>query len=90
MIRGKRTFVCDNCHHKFTALDIEYMATSQSAPQQCPNCGSMHTMPYYSLGSNLVNSERMAKAIDKTGLEAVRTVYKSIWKLTEQRAKNKK
>lgn len=47
MLRGERTFVCDDCHHKFTALDIEYIATSLSEPKKCPNRGSMHTMPYF-------------------------------------------
>lgn len=32
MIRGYKKFVCDNCDHKFRALDIEWQATIYSTP----------------------------------------------------------
>ena len=40
MIRGIKTFVCDNCGHKFKGLDIEWNATVFSQPLRCPNCGN--------------------------------------------------
>lgn len=45
MFRGFTKFQCDNCGKKFRALDCEYAATIYSAPQRCPECGSMHTAP---------------------------------------------
>ena len=45
MLRGIRTFVCDNCGNKFEGMDCEYMATAYTAPVKCPKCGSMHTYP---------------------------------------------
>lgn len=45
MIRGTITFKCEECGEKFKGLDIEYMATVFSVPQQCPKCKSYHTMP---------------------------------------------
>lgn len=45
MLRGTTKFVCDNCGNKFVSLDVEYMATTLSAPIKCPQCGSYHTMP---------------------------------------------
>ena len=45
MLRGKKTFKCDDCDHVFEALDIEWQATVYSQPMSCPNYGSRHTMP---------------------------------------------
>ena len=45
MLRGKKTFKCDDCDHVFEALDIEWQATVYSQPMPCPNYGSRHTMP---------------------------------------------
>ena len=45
MLRGKKTFKCDNCGHTFEALDIEWQAMAYSQPMPCPKCGSCHTMP---------------------------------------------
>ncbi len=66
MLRGTTLFICDECGNKFTAPDIEYMATVFSAPQPCPKCGSSHTMPI-GVGSLL----------GKMNLQ--RAVYKKIW-----------
>lgn len=43
MIRGIRTFVCDDCGHKFKGWDIEWNATAASQPVKCPKCGNYHT-----------------------------------------------
>ena len=45
MLRGKKTFKCDDCGHTFKAFDIELAATVYSQPIPCPKCGSRHTMP---------------------------------------------
>lgn len=45
MLRGFTKFHCTNCGREFTAPDIEWMATVYTAPQPCPNCGSIRTMP---------------------------------------------
>ena len=45
MLRGKKTFKCDDCGHTFKAFDIELAATVLSQPMPCPKCGSRHTMP---------------------------------------------
>ena len=45
MLRGKKTFKCDDCGHTFKAFDIELAATVFSHPMPCPKCGSRHTMP---------------------------------------------
>lgn len=37
MLRGTLIFICDNCGHKFKALDIEYNCTTLSAPQNVRN-----------------------------------------------------
>ena len=47
MLRGTTTFVCNECGYKFKGLDFEWMALPYSAPQKCPNCGSMHTYPWW-------------------------------------------
>ena len=52
MFRGMKTFVCDNCGHKFEGMDIEWRATFLSQPMKCPNCGSYHTCPGSFLGLN--------------------------------------
>ena len=52
MFRGMKTFVCDNCGHRFKGMDIELRATVLSQPMKCPNCGSYHTCPGSFLGLN--------------------------------------
>ena len=42
MLRGIKTFVCDNCGHKFKGMDIEWNATIWSQPLKCPNCGIIY------------------------------------------------
>lgn len=66
MIRGTTFFKCDVCGNKFTAPDIEYMATAFSAPQRCTKCGSMHTMP---VGISGILGK----------LDPQRMMYKKIW-----------
>ena len=44
MLRGMKTFVCDNCGHRFKGMDIELRATVLSQPMKCPNCGRQ--LPY--------------------------------------------
>ena len=56
MLRGMRTFVCDNCGHKFKGMDIEWNATAMSQPLRCPKCGSYHTCPDSFLGSTSVST----------------------------------
>ena len=51
MLRGKKTFKCDDCSHTFEALDIEWRATAYSQPMPCPKCGSRHTMRVSFFGS---------------------------------------
>ena len=43
MVRGTIPFKCIECGKRFMALDIEWNAIVFSAPQKCPECGSMHT-----------------------------------------------
>ena len=43
MFRGFTQFVCDDCGHKFTGPDMEWMCTVYPAPVKCPKCGSMNT-----------------------------------------------
>lgn len=52
MLRGTTTFTCDKCGNKFTALDLEWNATTLSMPQPCPECGSRHTYPRSLFGLN--------------------------------------
>ena len=52
MVRGKTLFKCTKCGKRFMALDIEYGATSLSAPQKCPECGSMRTRPSRIVGGS--------------------------------------
>lgn len=44
-----KTFVCDDCGHKFKGMDMEWRATVFSQPLRCPNCGSYHTRPRFSI-----------------------------------------
>ena len=52
MVKGKTLFKCTKCGNRFMALDIEYGATSLSAPQMCPECGSMRTRPSRIVGGS--------------------------------------
>ena len=45
MVRGMSLFICTECGHRFKAMDIEYLCTSQSVPQRCPECQSIRTRP---------------------------------------------
>ena len=45
MFRGFTQFVCDDCGHKFTGPDMEWMCTVYPAPVKCPKCGGWHTYP---------------------------------------------
>ena len=65
MIRGIKTFVCDNCGHKFKGLDIEWNATAFLQPLRCPNCGSYHTCPKSFLGLNKSFYRDIWKQMDK-------------------------
>ena len=65
MLRGIKTFVCDNCGHEFKGMDIEWNATVLSQPLKCPNCGSMHTRPASVLGSNKPFYRKIWELIDK-------------------------
>ncbi len=66
MVRGKTLFICDECGKKFSAPDIEYMATIYSAPQKCPKCESWHTMP---IGIGAILGK----------LNPQRAIYKKLW-----------
>lgn len=65
MIRGTRTFVCDDCGHKFKGMDIEWCATALSQPLKCPNCGSYHTCPDSFLGLNKIIYRNIWKQRDE-------------------------
>ena len=65
MIRGTKTFVCDDCGHKFKEMDIEWCATALSQPLKCPNCGSYHTCPDSFLGLNKIIYRNIWKQMDK-------------------------
>lgn len=69
MLRGTRTFICDNCGHKFEGFDIEWNCTAFSAPLKCPKCGSFHTYPYSSSGGFFF------------GWGSDKSMYENIWKL---------
>lgn len=45
MFRGFTQFVCDDCGHKFTGPDMEWMCTVYPAPVKCPKCDGWHTYP---------------------------------------------
>ena len=45
MFRGFTQFVCNDCGHKFTGPDMEWMCTVYPAPVKCPKCGGWHTYP---------------------------------------------
>ena len=65
MIRGTKTFVCDDCGHKFKGMDIEWCATALSQPLKCPNCGSYHTCPDSFLGLNKSAYRNIWKQMDE-------------------------
>ena len=65
MIRGTKTFVCDDCGHKFKGLDIEWCATALSQPLKCPNCGSYHTCPDSFLSLNKSAYRNIWKKMDE-------------------------
>ena len=52
MVRGTTFFKCTKCGKHFMAPDIEYGATSLSAPQKCPECGSIRTRPSRIVGGS--------------------------------------
>jgi rubrerythrin len=56
MVRGRILFICRECEHKFMAADIEYLCTSLSTPQRCPQCQSIRTRPV-SLFGKIVNKK---------------------------------
>ena len=56
MLRGIRTFVCDDCGHEFKGMDMEWNATAASAPVRCPQCGSYHTAPTSASGGGILKS----------------------------------
>lgn len=45
MLRGKSKFICKDCGCRFVGFDVEWLATAETYPEQCPNCGSMNTAP---------------------------------------------
>ncbi len=49
MVRYVGKYACSDCGHQFIGMDVEWNATSTSYPVECPNCGSIHTAPYFSL-----------------------------------------
>ena len=65
MIRGTKTFVCDDCGHKFKGMDIEWCATALSQPLKCPNCGRSHTCPDSFLGLNKIIYRNIWKQMDE-------------------------
>ena len=65
MIRGTKTFVCDDCGHKLKGMDIEWCATALSQPMKCPNCGSYHTCPDSFLGLNKIIYRNIWKQMDE-------------------------
>lgn len=65
MLRGIRTFICNDCGYKFQGWDMEWCATAESAPVRCPKCGGYHTAPPVSNGGFLKSIYRMIwKSID--------------------------
>ena len=76
MLRGKRTFICDNCGHKFKGGDFEWNCTAFSAPLKCPKCGSFHTYPYNSGGifGWIFGSDK--------------SIYEDIWKTMDEQHNN--
>lgn len=65
MFRGRCILRCDNCGKVFRDMDIELIATVFTAPQKCPRCGSMHTMPLF-LPFYRPFYKKIWKDIDKT------------------------
>lgn len=81
MLRGTKTFVCDNCGHKFKGGDFEWNCTVFSAPLKCPKCGSFHTYPYSS-------SEGFFGRIFGGGSD--KSMYEDIWKMIDKQQKENK
>jgi len=65
MIRGKTTFKCDNCGHKFIGIDAELGATIFTAPVKCPKCGSMRTYPPSWFGANKLFYKKIWEEYEK-------------------------
>jgi DNA-directed RNA polymerase subunit RPC12/RpoP len=65
MLRGMRTFVCDDCGHKFNGMDFEWNGTAMSQPLRCPKCGSWHTRPNCLLGLNKGQYVKIWKQTDE-------------------------
>lgn len=65
MLRGMKTFVCDDCGHKFRGMDMEWNATALSQPLKCPKCGSFHTCPPSLFGFNKSAYREIWKQIDE-------------------------
>ena len=76
MLRGTRTFICDNCGHKFKGGDFEWNCTAFSAPLKCPKCGRFHTYPYNSVGifGWIFGSDK--------------SIYEDIWKTMDEQHNN--
>ena len=76
MLRGTRTFICDNCGHKFKGGDFEWNCTAFSAPLKCPKGGSFHTYPYNSGGifGWIFGSDK--------------SIYEDIWKTMDEQHNN--
>lgn len=76
MLRGTRTFICDNCGHKFKGGDFEWNCTAFSVPLKCPKCGSFHTYPYNSVGifGWIFGSDK--------------SIYEDIWKTMDEQHNN--
>ena len=63
------TFKCSECGAKFSAPDVEWMATSYSTPQSCPECGSCRTSPSMCWPFSWLTKrsyEKIWKSMDKT------------------------
>lgn len=77
MIRGTKTFVCDDCGHKFKGMDIEWCATALSQPMKCPNCGSYHTCPDSFLGLNKIYLQEHLEADGRGSQSSKRPPFNS-------------
>ncbi len=45
MLRGRGTFWCSDCRSFFEADLYDWNLRCITAPAECPECGSWHTMP---------------------------------------------